>query len=245
MSEKFILKWNDYQLNWNRSLSELRKTTDLSDVTLISDDKVKFSAHKIILSACSNMFKFIFKDNTHANPLLYLGGVSSVNLGLILDYIYHGEVNLFQEQLDSFLETAQKLEIQGLLGDNEDNLNEEMNLDEFIMPDQQSEEKKIAKVEQTVSFITKRQHNLRPALDFTKFNVGSWTPEEIEQKTLDLYEKKDGVFSCLACDYSAISASKMKRHIEVHFDGLSYTCTFCNKQFRSKNSLIKHKSTVH
>ena len=92
MSEKFILKWNDYQLNWNRSLSELRKTTDLSDVTLISDDKVKFPAHKIILSACSNMFKFIFKDNTHANPILYLGGVSSVNLGFILDYIYNAMV---------------------------------------------------------------------------------------------------------------------------------------------------------
>ena len=99
MSEKFSLKWNDYQLNWNRSLSEFRKTTDLSDVTLISDDKVKFSAHKIILSACSNMFKFIFKDNTHAHSLLYLSSVSSENLQLILDYMYNGEVNLFKEQL--------------------------------------------------------------------------------------------------------------------------------------------------
>ena len=104
MSEKFSLKWNDYQLNWNRSLSELRNTYDLSDVTLISDDKVKFPAHKIILSACSNMFKFIFKDNTHANPLLYLGGVSSVHPGFILDYVYNGEVKLFPEQLDSFLQ---------------------------------------------------------------------------------------------------------------------------------------------
>ena len=94
MSEKFSLKWNDYQINWNRSLSELCKTTDL-----ITDEKVKFSAHKILLSACSNMFKFIFKDNTQTIPLLYLGGVSSVNLGFILDYMYNGEVNLFQEQL--------------------------------------------------------------------------------------------------------------------------------------------------
>ena len=99
MSKKFSLKWNNYQLNWNRSLSELCNTYDLSDVTLISDDKVKFPAHKIILSACSNMFKFIFKDNTQTIPLLYLGGVSSVNLGFILDYMYNGEVNLFQEQL--------------------------------------------------------------------------------------------------------------------------------------------------
>ena len=116
MSEKFALKWTDYQSNWNRSLSQLRKDTDLADVNLISDDKVKFTAHKVILSSCSNVFKFILKENNNARPLLYLGGVSSVNLGHILDYIYHGEVNLFQEQLDSFLESAQKLEIEGLIG---------------------------------------------------------------------------------------------------------------------------------
>ena len=119
MSEKFNLKWNDYQSNWNRSLSELRNDSDLADVTLITDDKEKFYAHKIVLSSCSNMFKFILKGNTHANPLLYLGGVSSINLGYILDYIYHGEVNLFQEQLESFLESAQKLELEGLLSSND------------------------------------------------------------------------------------------------------------------------------
>ena len=64
MSEKFALKWNDYQSNWNSSLSELRKDTDFADVTLISDDKVKFAAHKVILSSCSNMLKFILKENS-------------------------------------------------------------------------------------------------------------------------------------------------------------------------------------
>ena len=146
MSEKFSLKWNDYQLNWNRSLSEFRKTTDLSDVTLITDDKVKFSAHKIILSACSNMFKFIFKDNTHAHSLLYLSSVSSENLQLILDYMYNGEVNLFQEQLDSFLESAQKLEVEGMLGAKSEHFNEEdilKNIDIMQDLDNELEERQI------------------------------------------------------------------------------------------------------
>ena len=120
MSEKFSLKWNDYESNWIKSLSGLRNDTESADVTLISDDKVKFSAHKILLSSCSDTFKFILKGNTHTNPLLFLGGVSSVNLGFILDYIYYGEVSLFQKQLDSFLESAQKLEIKGLLGNNQE-----------------------------------------------------------------------------------------------------------------------------
>ena len=49
MSEKFSLKWRDYLSNWNRSINELQNDTNFADVTLISDDKVKFSAHKILL----------------------------------------------------------------------------------------------------------------------------------------------------------------------------------------------------
>ena len=244
MFEKFSLKWNDYQSNWNKSLSEFRRTTDLSDVTLISDDKIKFSAHKIILSACSNIFKFIFKDNTHASSLLYLGGVSSVHLGLILDYMYHGEVNLYQEQLDSFLDSARKLEVEGIFGADEEHFSEE----EILKPDEgmqdlnmELEEKQIVKTEQAL----KRQQSRTAFNDITKFDVGSLTPEEIEQKTTDLYEEKDRVFNCLACEYTCQRSGHMKRHIEVHFDGLSFACTFCNKEFRSKNSLIKHKSTRH
>ena len=100
----------------------MRKGTDFADVTLISEDKVKFSSHKVILSSCSNMCKLILNENVHANPLLYLGGVSSQNIGLILDYIYYGEVNIYQEQLDSFFESAQKLEISGLIETKDEDL---------------------------------------------------------------------------------------------------------------------------
>ena len=76
MSEKFSLKWIDYQSNWNKALNELRKDSDFADITLISDDKVKFSAHKILLSSCSKLFKFILKGNVNGNYLLYLTGVN-------------------------------------------------------------------------------------------------------------------------------------------------------------------------
>ena len=123
MSDKFSLKWNDYSSNWNKSLFKLRENSAFADVTLITDDKIKLSAHRILLSSCSNVFDFILKDSNQANPLLYLSGINSTNLGFILDYIYKGEVNLYQEQLDSFLGSAEKLEIEGLLGgDSQENM---------------------------------------------------------------------------------------------------------------------------
>ena len=253
MSEKFSLKWNDYQSNWNSSLSELRNDSELADVTLISEDKVEFSAHKVVLTSCSNMFKFILKRNIHSNPLLYLGGVSSVNLGFILDYVYHGEVSIFQEQLDSFLESAQKLEVQGLLGLNDEQGHKEKNEDQLDSDvedyhHQPAEEKKMVKIDQSIA--TRRHYSRAPSKispnNTKKFDVGSMTPEEIKKKTGELYEKINGVWSCFECEYStSIDTSTMRKHIETHFEGLSYTCSFCSKEFRTKNSLYKHKTNNH
>ena len=251
MSEKFALKWNDYQSNWNKSLSQLRKDTNLSDVTLISDDKVQFKAHQVILSSCSNMFNFILKENNNPNPLLYLGGVSSVNLGYILDYIYDGEVNLFQEQLDSFLESSQKLEIEGLIG--QEGVEGVAALEETYMIENTNyqeeksnpqEAKSLARMNDNKEAIT-RQY-VRPAnIDASKIDVTSFTPEEIDKKRNELYQKVDGVWTCMACDYTSTQKANMSRHVEKHMDGLSYSCNLCHKEFRLINSLNNHKSLVH
>ena len=263
MSDKFALKWNDFQANWNNSLSELRKETDFADVTLISEDKVKFSAHKLILTSCSNMFKFILKENTHANPLLYIGGVSSKNMGFILDYIYHGEVNIYQEHLDSFLESAQKLEIAGLIGGNQDRnelenpLIRQNETDETHLP----QADKIFKEEQVLvsganssSLVTtadssvekqRRQYNRGILDDNNKIYVGDLTPEEIEAQTKELYQKVDGEYACLHCGKTSTKISNMKFHVETHLEGLCYTCNICGKEFRSKNILRHHKQQSH
>ena len=251
MSEKFSLKWNDYQFNWTKSLSELWNDKEFADVTLISEDKVKFSAHKILLSSCSNVFKFILGGNTHANPLMYLSGVNSVNLGLILDYIYHGEVNLFQEQLDSFLESAQKLEIKGLLGGSVDpdpqdsTVNEQLFKEETIEPIQATEDKRIVNICENVP-VKSRQYK-RGAFkgDVSKVDVSSLTHDEIELKKKELYQKNDGVWKCLACDHSGTDGANMRKHVEIHLDGLSYTCPLCQKEFRSKDMLYLHTKNNH
>ena len=256
MSEKFALKWNDFQSNWSSSLSELRKETDFSDVTLISEDKVKFSAHRILLSSCSNMFKFILKENNHANPLLYLGGVSSQNIGFILDYIYYGEVNIYQEELDSFLDSAEKLEISGLIGGNDESIDtrdEDQNLVSKMTKMSNKEEVLISDdtssslVNTTDSDVVKqkRQCSRAPTDDVTRIYVGNMTPEEVEAKTKELYEKIDGVWTCLHCGKTAAKACNIMFHVETHMDGLCYTCSICCKDFRSKNILKLYKQRSH
>merc|ERR1712243_59231 len=97
MTEKFCLKWNDFQTNVTKSFSKLRNEDDFFDVTLVSDDKQQVSAHKLVLSSCSDYFKSILRQNKHSHPLLCLEGISSSELNNVLDYIYNGEIQIFHE----------------------------------------------------------------------------------------------------------------------------------------------------
>ena len=115
MEEKFCLKWNDFQSNTIKTFSRLRNEEDFFDVTLVSDDQKQMMAHKVVLSSCSEYFKNILKTNKHSHPMLCLTGLTSMDLENILDYAYHGEVQIFQEDINKFLDLAQILKLDGLL----------------------------------------------------------------------------------------------------------------------------------
>jgi len=112
-AEKFCLRWNDFESNISVAFRELREDKDFFDVTLACDDD-QIQAHKVILSACSPFFRTILKRNRHEHPLLYLKGVKYTDLMAVLNFMYHGEVNVAQEELNSFLAIAEDLKVKGL-----------------------------------------------------------------------------------------------------------------------------------
>ena len=96
MSEKFCLRWNDFENNISVAFKDLREEKDFFDVSLACDSDEQISAHKVILSACSPWFRAILKRNPHQHPLLYLKGVKHSDLQAVLNFMYHGEVNVAQ-----------------------------------------------------------------------------------------------------------------------------------------------------
>ena len=116
-SEKFCLRWNDFESNISVAFRELREDKDFFDVTLACDDE-QIQAHKVILSACSPFFRTVLRRNPHAHPLLYLKGVKFGDLQSVLNFMYHGEVNVAQEELNSFLAIAEELRVKGLTQNN-------------------------------------------------------------------------------------------------------------------------------
>ena len=108
------LNWNDHPSSLSNSAKDMKDDKDFMDVTLAFDDNEQIRSSKFMLSICSPFFRRILKRNSHLHPLIYLKGIKSGNMRKIIDFIFHGEICVFEEELDAFLETAKDLEFNGL-----------------------------------------------------------------------------------------------------------------------------------
>jgi len=116
-SEKFCLRWNDFESNISVAFRELREEKDFFDITLACEDS-QVQAHKVILSACSPFFRNILRRNPHQHPLLYLKNVQYKDILSVLNFMYMGEVNIAQDELNTFLSVAEELQVKGLTQNN-------------------------------------------------------------------------------------------------------------------------------
>ena len=114
--ERLCLQWSDFKDNVSSAFGDLREDKDFTDVTLACEDGQQVEAHKVVLVAWSPFFLNILKRNKHPHPLIYMKGVKAENLVAMVDFFYHGEANVFQENLDSFLNLAEELQLKSLRG---------------------------------------------------------------------------------------------------------------------------------
>merc|ERR1712126_437547 len=239
MDDKFNLTWKDYQTNASKKFGSLRHEDKLNDVTLVSDDHVQISAHKVVLSSCSRYFKDIFIKNRHSHPMLCLVGVNLKEVNYVLDYIYHGEVQIHQDNLNSFLEIAQKFQLEGLVGQTEN----ETKLDDSITDLNQVEMPSFTFENQLVSPKGKNKNTVsEPILVSEMFSSIEELDSRIDQEIL---RTSDGIWQCGRCPKNSKNKSHIKEHFENHIEGLSFPCKFCEKVFRSRNSLRKHDLLNH
>ncbi|KAA0202369.1 hypothetical protein HAZT_HAZT007193, partial [Hyalella azteca] len=71
----------------------------------------------MVLSACSPYFRSLLRGNPCQHPIVFLKDVTFANLSSILDFMYHGEVNVSHNELATFLKTAEALRVRGLAED--------------------------------------------------------------------------------------------------------------------------------
>ncbi|XP_037936594.1 broad-complex core protein isoforms 1/2/3/4/5 isoform X2 [Teleopsis dalmanni] len=112
-TQHFCLRWNNYQSSITSAFENLRDDEDFVDVTLACEGR-SIKAHRVVLSACSPYFRDLLKSTPCKHPVILLQDVNFLDLHSLVEFIYHGEVNVHQKSLQSFLKTAEVLRVSGL-----------------------------------------------------------------------------------------------------------------------------------
>ncbi|KAG0724961.1 Protein tramtrack, alpha isoform [Chionoecetes opilio] len=112
--QKFCLRWNNHTPNLLGTLGHILASEQHSDVILCCQGEV-WRLHKLVLCASSSHFEKLLAALPPGNsPIVVLDGPHPQDVASLIHFIYHGEVNVDQENLASLLRTAESLKIKGL-----------------------------------------------------------------------------------------------------------------------------------
>jgi len=256
--ETFCLKWNDYQKSFNLGFKDIRLDHDLFDVTLVSDDNEEIEAHKLILSACSSFFKTILKRRKHQHPLIYIKGTNSSELSAILDFMYQGEVNVEQKNLEKFLEAASDLKIKGLTrdtvgeqvstvysGSTNHALQSHSNSSNLLQSSNLQSYEEISKVGMGMEYSETQVRKVESFDDLASSTDGHEYQDIPDVKDEEVMKYQNGVWLCNVCGKSDRNKYNIKYHTEIHTDTSAHYCSYCGKSYKTKNSLRYHKYKSH
>ena len=231
MSEKYNLSWNDFPNSVSETFKNLIDDKDFIDVTLISEEGTSIKAHKVILSSASSLFKTILTQNPNQHPLLYLKGMKYWQLQSILNFIYLGVAEIAQEDLDSFMEAAVELKIDGLQEMHQVSKKEN---DEKTIDDQPSNPihvktplKQEVKLLDDIEIVAKEDVYGRAEASYVNKSYSSI------------------ILSCDQCDYQTNRYHCLKRHKLGKHDGIKYPCNLCDRQYSTKDNLKNHQDSKH
>ena len=111
--------WTEFGQSATNTFKHLVERQEFVDVTLACEDDFQMQAHKVILAACSSVFRNLLIKNSHAHPLIYLDCIRADQLEAMVTFMYTGETSVSQDGLEEFIRVATKYRVAGLVADHE------------------------------------------------------------------------------------------------------------------------------
>ena len=248
------LKWNEFEANIGVAFGQLRD--DFNDVILACEEG-QVEAHKVILSACSPFFRSVLRRNPHQKPLLYLKDVKIHHLLSLLSFMYHGQVEMPQDDINSFLALANELEVKGLTEDTGQRGDAEVTgVTDYGTKSggggDKTDERKVEEVEKDV--VKEVVNNNVTEGEGDTQDVNKVEGEEGEMDPVDLLVEaklseeinSEGkkVWRCKDCNHTRTSKYDVGRHAEQHLN-LNLSCPLCGTTFHRRDKLRQHLSKIH
>ena len=187
-------------------------------------------------------------------------GIKSEDLNAIVDFLYCGEANVFQEDLDSFLAIAEELKLKGLMGQTPDIYEEKpQEFNSSLLP-MQRKPKTVVKSDPKqppTSFksvwkdrqVANIDNSIEQSMTIPKYVTGG-DLQELDEQVKSMMENSQNMIQegkrqkrakiCKVCGKEG-NATAIKDHIEAnHLDGVSLPCNNCEKTFRSRITKRQH-----
>ena len=221
MSEKLCLLWNNYKENVNSAFGKLRENKEFTDVTLVCEDGQQIEAHKVILASSSPFFEEILQKSKHPHPLIYLRGFQSKDFASILDFLYFGEANVYQEDLDSFLAIAEEIQLKGLTEQTSSYVLEEQRQPEHPEPAATSKELITTPSTDKRGLTPNKNAVIKPSAAITK--QASTNLQALDEKVKSMMEKGQRMIP-----------NREKERNGTPTQQQSYICKMCGKEGRSQ-----------
>ena len=250
-SEKLCLQWNDFKQNISASFGDLRGDKEFTDITLACEDGQQVEAHKVVLAASSPFFRELLMKNRHPHPLVYMRALKSEDLMAIMDFLYFGEANVFQENLDSFLALAEELKLKGLTtGPDKIDKDQEIKTSPQYQEVPFKKEKPQRIKDKTFNPVANFETTVAAVDTNTTVNANL---EDLDRQIRSMITKSDVsagtgkgyLATCNICGKEGPNMS-MPNHIEAnHITGVSHTCNICGTITRSRHGLKQHKKKNH
>ena len=253
-SEKLCLQWNEFPKIVRSAFEDLKNDNHLTDVTLVSSDGKQFEAHKVVLVSTSPFFKEVFKKNKHPHPLLFMKGVKSDNLSAMVEFLYNGEANVDQENLENFLALADDLRLKGLNGATD----EEGGIINQVPPKVVKPLLNYGQVFKPTADISKPFFDNEQLMEMENSDKRvslNTSNEDLDSQIRLLMEKsenaaterqKDGKARiCKVCGKEG-PMNHIRKHIEaIHISGFSHDCSICGITVKTRHALAIHKARKH
>ena len=270
MEEVLSLRRDKHAQFTKETFSSLLKSGDFADVTLVDEDNIQSTAHKVILSAGSGFFRELFSSNPHPHPLVYLRIPNSHMLAL-LNFIYDGNCIVPETEMKEFMEIANDLGIMPEEGEGEviivkkskEKVNVTVEVDQIKKSDDTADQHilqtktnhdGVQKIKEEINIddaktVKKEDKYVVEADDAANLckMCGKRFSRNRDLRRHIVY-KHDGVNNdkCPNCKKVLSGKSELNRHmIDIHSERTKEICDICNKEFSRKRDVIEHKRFKH
>ena len=177
--------------------------------------------------------------------------MKSDDLLAIVDFLYRGEANVYQDKLDSYLAIAEELQLKGLMGRADEKVVDYNEDDKFLPPTPQSVINHGSKIPEPAFSgpgESKQFHTAEEGRALALPSHFSGNLDEPDERVKSMMGKSQNnlsngrkAYACKVCGKEDFS-THIKDHIEAnHLQGIVIPCNLCDKTFRSRKALGRHK----